>query len=234
MKSIEHVEEFLYLRDESTNKSFYEADSSKQNHIAKELKTKGLYIGTTLSVFEFINDCLDDDRFNAYKDNDLVKYLHRDQREGFLSEKNDYRKLKHEMFGDQTAKQLFANHFSWMKSFTNVLNRNGVKLLTGSDTYGMVIVGFSLHREFELLQETGMRPYDILVASTINSSIYLDTYTKEGTIAIGKNANLVLLSKNPLEDIRNTQLIEGVIVKGKWLDRPTLNKMLNEVKIAYE
>jgi len=198
------------------------------------LKNSGLYIGTTLSVFEFINDCLDDERFAAFKENKLAKYLHRDQRDDFLSDKNDYRKLKNQMFGDQTAKQLFANQFSWMKLFTNILYKNDVKLLTGSDTYGMVIVGFSLHREFELLQEAGMRPYDILVASTINPARYLNTFAMEGTISEGKNANLVLLSKNPLLDIRNTQTIEGVMIKGKWLDRQTLNKMLDEVEIAYK
>jgi len=234
MKSIEHVEEFLYLKDETTQKSFVEADSNELNQIALTLKNSGLYIGTTLSVFEFINDCLDDERFAAFKEIKLAKYLHRDQRDDFLSEKNDYRKLKNQMFGDQTAKQLFANQFSWMKLFTNILYKNDVKLLTGSDTYGMVIVGFSLHREFELLQEAGMRPYDILVASTINPARYLNTFAMEGTISEGKNANLVLLSKNPLLDIRNTQTIEGVMIKGKWLDRQTLNKMLDEVEIAYK
>lgn len=107
-------------------------------------------------------------------------------------------------------------------------------LLSGSDTYGMVIVGYSLHREFELLQEAGLKPFDILLASTVNPARYLNTYAMEGTISEGKNANMVLLNKNPLEDIRNTQFIEGVILKGKWFDKKTLESQLQQVEAAFK
>ena len=105
----------------------------------------------------------------------------------------------------------------------------GVPLLAGSDTYGMVIVGFSLHQEFTFLQEAGLKPYRILMSSTVNPARYLNHFASEGTITPGKNANLVLLNKNPLEDIRNTQAIEGVLLKGKWLPRSKLDSMLEEV-----
>lgn len=48
----------------------------------------------------------------------------------------------------------------------------------------------------------------------------------DGTINEGKLANLVLLKQNPLEDIRNTKSIEGVMLQGKWLSREELDKML--------
>jgi imidazolonepropionase-like amidohydrolase len=51
----------------------------------------------------------------------------------------------------------------------------------------------------------------------------------EGTISEGKNANLVLLNKNPLENIANTKTIDGVMLKGKWFDRDQLDAMLLEV-----
>jgi len=41
---------------------------------------------------------------------------------------------------------------------------------------------------------------------------------------------MVLLDKNPLEDIRYTKTILGVIIKGKWLDRKELNKILRDVE----
>jgi hypothetical protein len=65
-----------------------------------------------------------------------------------------------------------------MRHFTRILSNNHVGLLTGSDTYGMVIVGFSLHREFDLLQQAGMRPYDILIASTVSPARFLDMYSQ--------------------------------------------------------
>jgi imidazolonepropionase-like amidohydrolase len=53
-----------------------------------------------------------------------------------------------------------------------------------------------------------------------------------GTVEKGKLADLVLLDANPLEDIRNTQKIEGVVVNGRYLSRGELDKMLARVEEA--
>ena len=191
-------------------------------------------MGTTLVVFDFINSCLDDQKFAALKHDDLMKYLAKGERENFLTEKNDYRLLKNRVFDGVKAKPLFKAYFEWMKMFCKTLSTNGVKLLTGSDTYGAVIVGFSLHKEFEFLQQSGLKPFDILLASTVNPARYLNIYSQEGTISEGKKANLVLLNKNPLKNIKNTKSIDGVMLNGKWFDRLKLNKMLKEVETAYK
>ena len=117
-----------------------------------------------------------------------------------------------------------------MKKFTKVLSDHKVPFLTGSDTFGMAIVGFSLHEEMQLLTDVGLTPYEALRASTVTPARYLNSMAFEGTISEGKNANMVLLNKNPLEDISNTKTIEGVVLKGKWYNRTQLNKMLLEVE----
>lgn len=233
MKSIEHLEEFLYLSDTGKGLKFFKEDKYELNKLALKLKSAGVYVGTTLVVFDFIMNCLDDKKFAALRQDDLVKYLARNERESFLTEKNDYRLLKNRVFDGVKAKDYFKANFRWMKAFSKTLSVNGVKLLTGSDTYGMLIVGFSLHKEFELLQQSGLKPFDILLASTVNAARYLNIYSTEGTIAAGKNANLVLLKKNPLRDIKNTKSIQGVMLKGKWISRIELDQMLKEVEIAY-
>jgi len=53
-----------------------------------------------------------------------------------------------------------------------------------------------------------------------------------GSIEKGKLADLVLLDANPLEDIRNTQKIAGVVVNGRYLSRADLDKMLVGVEAA--
>jgi hypothetical protein len=234
MKSIEHIEEFLYLSGEEDGISFYTQDSIGLKDLAVRLRTSGIYIGTTLSVFEFILNCLEDKNFEQLKYSKLTKFLARDQRDAFLTDKNDYRKLRTREFDGLKANVFFGNYFKWIKQFSKILSNNKVLLLTGSDTYGMVIVGFSLHREFELLQEAGLKPFDILLASTVNPARYLNTYAMEGTISEGKNANLVLLKKNPLEDIKNTQSIEGVFLKGKWFDKKSLQLQLEQVETAFK
>ena len=52
------------------------------------------------------------------------------------------------------------------------------------------------------------------------------------TTKAGKRADLVLLDKNPLEDITNTRLISGVMVRGRWYSRADLDTMLEEVAKA--
>ncbi|MFT5892485.1 MAG: imidazolonepropionase-like amidohydrolase, partial [Dokdonia sp.] len=89
---------------------------------------------------------------------------------------------------------------------------------------------FSLHKELQFLTEAGLTPYEALKASTITPAKYLNSIAQEGTISEGKNANMVLLNKNPLEDISNTQTIDGVMLKGKWYNRAQLDKMLKEVE----
>jgi imidazolonepropionase-like amidohydrolase len=53
-----------------------------------------------------------------------------------------------------------------------------------------------------------------------------------GSIEKGKLADVVLLDANPLEDIRNTQKIAGVVVNGRYLSRADLDKMLAGVEQA--
>jgi imidazolonepropionase-like amidohydrolase len=49
-----------------------------------------------------------------------------------------------------------------------------------------------------------------------------------GTIEAGKTVSMVLLEANPLQDIRNAERIVAVISEGRYLDRPTLDRMLRE------
>jgi hypothetical protein len=234
MKSIEHVEEFAYLAKGDGSVGYVKQDAAALQALAAQLKASGVYIGTTLVGFEFITNCLDDKRFAALQHSELTKYLSPEGRAGFLTENNDYRKLRQREFDGQPALVFFDKSFAWMQGFTRVLAANQVPLLTGSDTYGMVIVGFSLHREFELLQQLGLKPYDILLASTVNPARYLNAYSQAGTVSAGKNADLVLLDKNPLTDIGHTKSIAGVLVKGRWFARPALDAMLKEVEQAYK
>lgn len=234
MNSLEHIEEFLYLSENNSEKKIYEYDETELNQLGTELRRSGIYIGTTLTVFDFINNCLDDEKFAALQEDNHLKYLAPDQRDAFLTEQNDYRKLKDKEFEGIKAPVLFENYFTWMKKFAKILFDNDVSMLTGSDTYGMVIVGFSLSKEFVFLQEAGVKPYQILLASTVEPARYLGVYGVQGTISEGKNADLVLLNKNPLEDIKNIRSIDGVMLKGKWIDQENISSMLKEVEASFK
>ncbi|MGZ3932688.1 MAG: amidohydrolase family protein [Bacteroidia bacterium] len=107
----------------------------------------------------------------------------------------------------------------------------GVPLMAGSDSPEFFLVtGFALHDELAAFADAGLTPFATLQTATTNPARYLKTEQRKGTIAVGKDADLVLLNKNPLENIRNTTSVNAVFNKGVYYDRGTLDKWLQEIK----
>jgi imidazolonepropionase-like amidohydrolase len=126
-------------------------------------------------------------------------------------------------------KRLFQRSLELVRA----MHRGGVPFLAGTDvTNPFCFPGFSLHDELALLVEGGLTPREALQTATRNPAQFFGTLKDEGTIEKGKRADLLLLDANPLEDIKNTQKIAGVVVAGKWLDRAALDKLLAEVETA--
>lgn len=123
--------------------------------------------------------------------------------------------------------------FSGFRELVPSIRQNQVPILAGTDSSSVLeqkddSPGTSLHDELTLLVEAGFTPLEALRAATLNPALFLGLSDSLGTIDAGKTANLVLLEANPLQDIRNTKRIVAVIVEGRCLDRPTLDRMLRE------
>jgi Amidohydrolase family len=102
-------------------------------------------------------------------------------------------------------------------------HRAGGTVLAGTDCPNVAIVaGYSLHRELELLVRAGLSSMDALLAATSRPAARLDRSHEFGTIAPGLAADLVLLSANPLADIRNVRRIERVVARGRVYEPPDL------------
>ena len=96
------------------------------------------------------------------------------------------------------------------------MNKRGVPIGAGTDTpIGYALPGFSLHTELEFLVEAGLEPIEAIYAATIRPAEFFSIEEEMGTIEKGKVADMVLLSKNPIENISNTRQVELVISKGK-------------------
>ncbi|RKE89077.1 amidohydrolase family protein [Ichthyenterobacterium magnum] len=107
----------------------------------------------------------------------------------------------------------------------------GVKFLAGTD-YVMEFCypGFSLHDELRIYVEEGnITPLQALQTATINPAVFLQMEDKIGTVEQSKRASLLLLNKNPLENIRHTKNIEGLILRGKYYSNELLKHGLDEL-----
>lgn len=92
---------------------------------------------------------------------------------------------------------------------------SGVKLGFGTDTGPPArFPGYFEHVEMQLMAEAGLKPAQIIQIATRNSAEFLGEKDL-GTLESGKWADLIVLSKNPLDDIRNTRSIETVMIAGR-------------------
>jgi len=106
-----------------------------------------------------------------------------------------------------------------------VLYDMGANILVGTDSTGAphrMFYGWDIHRELEHLVNAGMTPMDVIVAASRKAAEYLGQEKDLGTVEAGKFADLLILSGNPLEDIRNSRTIEQVIYAGRLIDRDNL------------
>ena len=106
---------------------------------------------------------------------------------------------------------------------TGKLAAAGVPIGLGSDGGSSLdFPGLMTHRELELLVKAGLSPMDVIVAATRTGAFALRKTDELGTIEPGRMADLLLVSANPLEDVRNLRKIDRIMLHGEWVDRDHL------------
>lgn len=112
----------------------------------------------------------------------------------------------------------------WRMGLATKMHQAGVPMAAGTDTpLAFALPGFSLHTELERLVEIGMTPLEALGAATIRPAEFFSLEDTAGVIAVGMQADLVLLRADPMQDISNTRRIIGVITKGRYFARRELS-----------
>ena len=109
-----------------------------------------------------------------------------------------------------TYRSLYPRQLSLAKSFAD----NGVRMMTGTDGGSMMAPGLTLRQEFAELSTAGLSPLKILQMTTINPAQYLGREDTMGAVAAGRNADLVVLDANPLDDVENLHRIKAVVRAG--------------------
>jgi imidazolonepropionase-like amidohydrolase len=112
--------------------------------------------------------------------------------------------------------------FEKNKQFFQQASRNlkklfdaGVRVGFGTDTGPPArFQGFFEHWEMELMVQAGLTPMQVIQTASKNAAEYLGVSKDYGTLEKGKAADLIVLDKNPLTDIRNTRTIQAVYIGG--------------------
>jgi len=106
--------------------------------------------------------------------------------------------------------------FPDLKSAVHSMIESGVRLGVGCDSgIPLVPYGLCLHEEMELLCQAGMSPLSAISAATGGNAKLLGKEREFGTVTIGQDADLVILERNPLENIQNTRSISMVLRSGE-------------------
>jgi imidazolonepropionase-like amidohydrolase len=112
------------------------------------------------------------------------------------------------------------------RTLVDALHRGYVPILLGTDSgIDVVAPGTSLHEELLELNRAGLSPYAALAAGTVVAAVFLGEEDEFGAIREGLRADLLLLDRNPLEDVRAASTPIGVMVNGDWYSRDALEAL---------
>lgn len=128
------------------------------------------------------------------------------------------------LISDGAAKSDWPALFKKELEFEREFVKQGGTLLTGLDPtgYGGVIAGFGDQREVELLVEAGFTPVEAIHIATSNGAEFLGEQDKIGTLAAGRQADLVVIAGDPAENIKDIEKVETVFKDGVGYDSAKL------------
>lgn len=216
---IAHMEEIIY--------GYFAdgLDESKIPDLAQRMKRAGISVVSSLVTYHNIIRQVED--IDAMLASPGMEYLHPRVTASWQPERNEYLAR----FGPDDVTNYLQPAFTFQQKLTKAFVDAGVPVLLGTDACNPIVVpGYSAHQELVELVEAGLTPYQALAAGTVKAAHFLESEPDFGTLEVGKRADLVLLTGNPLDDIRHSQDIAGVVLRGAWYDAPALKNLLEQLR----
>ncbi|WP_111980393.1 amidohydrolase family protein [Algibacillus agarilyticus] len=218
LQSLEHVEDIFQ------GPLNYEYNKEALEIIARKIKQSNVPVVPTLATFDHLTQLSNGkDKFINSLELDYLNPLYFDIQSHFTVSR--WLKDNKKQSTYHLEKQKFLSYI------VKVLHENKVKILVGSDAGTMYsLPGLSTHNEMKLLQQSGVSNFEILKAATINAAQTLSIEQDYGSIEIGKIADLVLVTENPLDEIKALRTPYAVVKSGQWLDKKQLKRLRIEAK----
>lgn len=113
--------------------------------------------------------------------------------------------------------------FDLMAANVRAVHAAGIPVAMGTDAGNpLTLHGPSVYLEIEALRRAGLSPMDVLIASTRNGALAMGRLDDFGTIEAGRIADMIVLTADPLADVRNIRSIERVVRAGTIHERAAL------------
>lgn len=170
--------------------------SPQWNQVMNEFLARDFTFEPTFSVYEAHRDYMGVSRADWHD-----AYLHPVLEKTFIPGKTG--RFSHLYDWTSTDEVEWRNNYRLWMTFINEYKNRGGRVVAGADAGFMwVNFGFGLIRNLEMLQEAGFTTREALDAATIKSAEHLGMQSQVGSIEVGKLADLVLLERDPLNDLK--------------------------------
>jgi imidazolonepropionase-like amidohydrolase len=153
-----------------------------------------------------------------YRSDPMIPYLIPDAYKEWLGAADTFAKLP------ASSRTTFRTAYKKQLELTRMVAEAGVPMMTGTDGSGQA-PGEALGQEFDQLAAAGLSPLKILQMTTIAPARFLGRTATMGTVAVGRDADLVLFSENPLASVANLRRITGVVRAGHYYSRQDLDTL---------
>lgn len=140
----------------------------------------------------------------------------------YLNTTNSIPETKRKMYADYMLNRV-QNKIQLLKK----IHETNINLIAGSDAEEpFQTPGFSIMEELLLIQKGGYSNYELLKTVTYNAALYFNEEKLFGSIEQNKEAHLLILNKNPLDDIKNLESIETILFNNTVIDKADLLKKI--------
>jgi len=197
-------------------------DDSVAHALFTKMKHDQVYITPTLYIGKILSELADTDHSN----DSLLSFIGNGIENTYQGRIESAKRAKEN--GSTFRQQVNKKAIEMIRPMHDA----GVKLLAGSDCgpyNSYVYPGEALHGELRMLVKAGLSPGEAIQTSTVNGSKFFEV-EKSYMLSQGCKADLLLLNKNPLDDIANLTAIDGVIKSGKFFSAQDLDSTINKIK----
>lgn len=207
IKSIEHLTNFRVFRECSGNEPY---SAVRCQPLFDKLAAHGVWQTPTMAFFQAIPDIFSGKPLQhaEYASDSLLAMTRGNVEASKL---------------DEEGLSFFRSNGKASLAAIHDLHSRGSRFLAGCDG---LVPGFCLHDELEWMTKASLTPLQALQTATINPAGFFGREKIQGTIEVGKRADLVLLEADPLREIRNTRRVAAVVVRGRLLSKSDIDRII--------